>query len=151
MLKKLVKTKNPQLSIKLCRMMSLLSRIKFWYRVNIYGLKVTGAHKHKVESVGLALCLSRDNGDWYFSFVQQNTVVRSVTQNPIILLSVPRRIRRRENLFLALKGKFTSTIIQKQFSPSFLASIGKDSCGVNKSIPLYVVTLRLYRFKVIQI
>ena len=49
---------------------------------------MTGAHKHKVESVGLSLCLSRDNGDWYFSFVQQNILVRSVTQNPIILLSV---------------------------------------------------------------
>ena len=50
---------------------------------------MTGAHRDKVESVGLALCLSPDNGEWYFSFVSraEYTVVRSVTQNPIILLS----------------------------------------------------------------
>ena len=41
-----------------------------------------------------------------------------MTQNPIILLSVPRRIKRRENLFLALKGKFTYTIIRRKQLPS---------------------------------
>lgn len=71
---------------------------KFWYRVNIYGLKVTGAHKHKVESVGLALCLSRDNGDWYFSFVSSRIHSQVSDSKPNYTLVCPLKLSRKQML-----------------------------------------------------
>ena len=59
---------------------------------------MTGAHKHKVESVGLALCLSRDNGDWYFSFVSSRIHSQVSDSKPNYTLVCPLKLSRKQML-----------------------------------------------------
>ena len=59
---------------------------------------MTGAHKHKVESVRLALCRSRDNGDWYFSFVSSRIHSQVSDSKPNYTLVCPLKLSRKQML-----------------------------------------------------